>query len=524
MLSIYFLSENIFLIYMSGKTLRNKIGLFAGIFLSFLVFILPFGENMDHSTRLTAACAVLMAVWWISEAIPLPATALLPLVFFPFSGIMSAKSIALSYADPNVFLFLGGFMIAMAMQRHDLHKRIALNIIRLIGTSAKKIVLGFMVATAILSMWISNTATAMMMLPIGLAIIDHAYEINRKNNPEAMSKKEEFKFGTALMLGIAYSASIGGVGTLIGTPPNIIFAGVAKSLFPEIPQLGFTEWMAIGLPIVLIFLPLAWLYLVNIGVPLRNLTIAGGKDIIKKELLTLGKMKVAEKLTLLVFLLTAFGWIFRKDIQMGNFVMKGWSTLLGIEAYVHDGTVAMAGALLLFIIPTSIRKNEYVLNWEWAKRIPWGILILFGGGFALASGFRETALDIWIGNIFGSINYGSVLLLIMAVCLLLTFLTEITSNTATITMMLPVLAAMALPLNIHPFALMIPATIATSFAFMMPVATPPNAIVFGSEYLKIQHMAKAGVVLNFLGVILITLVMYLVAFPLLGITLKTFLN
>ena len=505
---------------MSLKSLKNKIGLAAGIILFVLILLLPSGSSMSHDTKLTAACAVLMAVWWITEAIPLPATALIPLVFFPLAGIMDAKTVSLSYADSNVFLFMGGFMIAMAMQRHNLHKRIALNVIRLVGTSAKKIVLGFMIATGFLSMWISNTATAMMMLPIALAIIDHAYELELKSNSEIKTPKENYKFGIALMLGIAYSASIGGVGTIIGTPPNIIFAGIVKSLFPEIPEIGFTEWMLIGIPIVLVFLPLCWFYLVNMAVPLKDLKIVGGKNIINKELISLGSMKTAEKLTLMVFVLTAMGWIFRKDIQMGEFSIPGWTNFLGIEDYIHDGTVAMAGALLLFIIPASLQRKEYVLNWEWAKRIPWGILILFGGGFALASGFRETGLDIWIGNAFGSIHYGSVLILVIAICLLLTFLTEITSNTATVTMMLPVLAAMALSLQVPPLALMIPATIATSFAFMMPIATPPNAIVFGSKYLKIRDMARAGFALNLFGVIIITLLMYLIAFPLLGISLK----
>jgi len=506
---------------MTIENTKNKLGLLTGIVIFILIIALPGNTNMEHNAKLTAACAALMAVWWISEAIPLPATALLPLILFPMTGILNAKKVAVSYADPNVFLFLGGFMIAMAMQRHNLHKRIALNIIKLVGTSAKRIVLGFMIATGFLSMWISNTATAMMMLPIGLAIIDHAYETVPGTDKNNKIQKDNFKFGAALMLGIAYSASIGGIGTLIGTPPNIIFAGISRSLFPDIPQIGFTEWMLIGIPIVLVFLPLTWFYLVNFGTPLRDVKISGGKNIIKEELTSLGKMKLAEKLTLTVFTLTALGWIFRKDIHLGNFIVRGWTNLLGIEDFVHDGTIAIAGAILLFIIPIDIRKNEYILNWEWAKRIPWGILILFGGGFALAAGFHETGLDSWIGHAFGSIHYRSVLLVVVAVCLLLTFLTEITSNTATITMMLPVLAAMSVSLHVHPFVLMIPATIATSFAFMMPVATPPNAIVFGSKYLKIQDMAKAGIILNFLGVIVITVFMYFIAFPLLGIVLKT---
>jgi sodium-dependent dicarboxylate transporter 2/3/5 len=464
-----------------------------------------------------AACALLMAVWWLTEAIPLAVTALLPLLLFPFFGLMTARDAALPYADPNVFLFMGGFMIAIAMQRHNLHKRIALTIIHLIGISPKKIVLGFMIATAFLSMWISNTATAMMMLPIGIAVVEHIKDQTSEDNRIA-GKSAVSNLGTALMLGIAYASSIGGVGTLIGTPPNIVFAGMVHKLFPDIPAVNFIDWMVIGFPIVVVFLPLTWLYLVYIAAPVAAARAPGNRDIIREELNELGVMSRGELLTLIVFCLTALGWIFRKDILVGNFRIPGWSNILGIESFVHDGTVALLGAMLLFVIPTNFRKGEFLLNWEWAKKIPWGILLLFGGGFALAAGFQESGLDYWIGNLFGRIHYGSVLILIISVCLLLTFLTEITSNTATITMMLPVLAAMSLAMHIHPFLVMIPATLSTSFAFMMPVATPPNAIVFGSNYIKMGDMARAGIVLNFIGMLLVTAAMYLIVIPLLRLT------
>ena len=497
--------------------IRHKVGFFSGIILFFLILIFPFVTGMGNITRYTAACAVLMAFWWLSEAIPLAATALLPLVLFPLLKILPAADVALSYADSNIFLFLGGFFIAFGMQRHNLHKRIALNIIRLLGTSPRKIILGFMLATAFLSMWISNTATAMMMLPIGIAVIEHIKPyINANPSNNALNGKQD-KIGISLMLGIAYAASIGGIGTLVGTPPNIIFAGVVKNMYPALPEIDFVRWLGIGMPVVVIFLPITWFYLIYIGAPVAKTNIKVGKEIINNELKALGKMKIEETITLLVFCLTAMGWIFRRDIVIGDFHIPGWASLLGIEKYVNDSTVALIGALLLFVIPVNLRKKEFIMNWEWAQKVPWGILILFGGGFALAKGFESSGLDRWIGSAFVGINHISLFLIIICVCTLLTFLTEITSNTATITMILPILGAMSVNFGMNPFLLMIPATLSASCAFMMPVATPPNAIVFGSGYIKIQDMARIGFVLNLTGVIIITLLMYFCAFPILGI-------
>jgi sodium-dependent dicarboxylate transporter 2/3/5 len=374
-----------------------------------------------------------------------------------------------------------------------------------------------MIATAFLSMWISNTATTMMMLPIGMAVISHVQTQIENENPDITVDRHHLPFAIVLILSIAYAASIGGIGTLVGTPPNLVFAGIVRNTLPGYPEIDFVTWMKIGLPVVIIFLPLAWIYLVYIGSPPGINHIPGGSILIKNEIRALGKMNRGESITLTVFCLTALGWIFRTDIGIGHFTIPGWTNMLGIEEYVHDSTIALTGAMLLFAIPTDLRKHEFVLNWEWAKRIPWGVLILFGGGFALASSFQSTGLDRWIGNLFAGINILSVLFLVISVCLLLTFLTEITSNTATITMMLPVLAAMALSMKINPFILMIPATVSTSCAFMLPVATPPNAIVFGSEYIEIHHMARIGFVLNLMGVVIITTLMYLVVLPMLSI-------
>ena len=501
-------------------SVRHNAGFFLGIILFFLVLILPFDKGPGNIARYTAACAVLMAVWWLSEAIPLAVTALLPLVLFPILKILPAKEVALSYADSNIFLFLGGFFIAFGMQRHNLHKRIALNIIRLLGTSPRKIVLGFMMATAFLSMWISNTATTMMMLPIGIAVIDHIKPYIKNNQSDNVLKREQHNIGISLMLGIAYAASIGGVGTLVGTPPNIIFAGIVKNMYPTLPEIDFVRWLGIGIPVVFIFLPITWFYLVYIGAPVAKTNIQVGKEIISDGLKALGKMKIQEIITLLIFSLTALGWIFRRNIVIGDFQITGWASLLGIEKYVNDSTVALIGALLLFIVPVNLRKKEFIMNWEWAQRVPWGILILFGGGFALAKGFESSGLDRWIGSAFTGIGHISLFLIIICVCTLLTFLTEITSNTATITMILPILGAMSVNFGLNPFLLMIPATLSASCAFMMPVATPPNAIVFGSGYITIQDMARIGFILNLAGVIIITVLMYFCAFPLLGIVLS----
>lgn len=497
--------------------MRQRIGLFLGPALFLLIIFLPAAHDMTIQAKMAAAVAVLMATWWITEALPIPATALVPLLLFPLFGIMSASDVAARYADQNIFLFIGGFFIAMAMQRWELHKRIALYIIRFLGTSPTRLILGFMVATAFLSMWISNTATAMMMFPIGLAVILHAETMVQKARLDISTQRGTFTFGTVLMLGIAYAASIGGVATLVGTPPNIVFAGMVRSLFPNAAEIGFLDWFKIGFPFVIVFLPATWFYLTRIVLKPRLKEIPGEKAIIEEDLNMLGNMGRGEVMTLIVFVLVALAWIFRKNIDIGFITIPGWSNLLGLDKYVHDSTVAICGALLLFVLPVDFKKREFVLNWEWAVKIPWGIILLFGGGFALAAGFQSSGLAQWIGGRLVFLGGVHPILMIASICLLMTFLTEVTSNTATTTMMMPVLGAMAVALSMHPFLLMIPAAMSASCAFMLPVATPPNAIIFGSGYLRIPEMARVGFFLNLIGVVIITLLVYFLGIPLFNI-------
>ena len=499
-------------------TLRNKIGFWLGIPIFLLVLLLPLPESLSIEGQRTMAVAVLMAWWWITEAIPIPATALIPIFAFPMLKIMPTKSVVSSYGDSNIYLFMGGFLLAITMQRWELHRRIALHIIKIVGVGPQRIILGFMVATALLSMWISNTATTMMMYPIGLAIILHT---NEMLNKEKKLENSDNNFQTVLMLSIAYSASIGGIGTLIGTPPNIVFAAALKSIFPNAPEIGFFQWMMVGFPLVAIFIPITWLFLTKVILQLKMKSIPGGKDVIINQLKNLGPIKKAEQYTLVVFILTALGWIFRKDIVLGFVTIPGWSNLLGIQQYVNDSTVAIFAAVLLFLIPVNLKEKQFLLNWDWAIRIPWGILILFGGGIALAAGFKVSGLAAWIGNNLGLFSNVPLLVMILIICFMLTFLTEITSNTATSTIFMPILAATALAMGIHPYLLMVPATISASCAFMLPVATPPNAIIFGSGSVSIPQMAKAGFGLNFIGILLVTTITYLIAIPVFGIIIES---
>ncbi len=504
----------------AGKpyTFRQKFGLFLGIPLFILVLKIPISDTLTPAAQNTLAVAVLMAFWWITEALPIPATSLIPIVAFPLLGVAKSSEIVRSYADSNIFLFMGGFFIAMAMQKWGLHRRIALHIIKIIGLGPKKIILGFMVATAFLSMWISNTATTMMMFPIALAVILQVSNFkDEKNNllPDSIIQP----FQMAMMLGIAYAASIGGIGTIIGTPPNIVFAAQVKSLFPNAPEIEFLQWMMVGIPLVIIFLPISWLILTYVLQPIRIKKFPAGKEVIDEQLEKLGKITRGEKLVAIIFVFTALAWIFRKNIEIGQFVIPGWSNLMGVAKYVNDATVAIFSSLLLFFIPEKIDKKSFLLDWEWAIKIPWGILLLFGGGIALASGFKSTGLAAWVGHQLNAFSGMPLIFLIMLTCIMLTFLTEITSNTATSTIFMPILAATTLAIGLHPFLLMIPATISASCAFMLPVATPPNAIVFGSGYLTIPQMAKNGLLMNLIGVLIVTAVTYLIAIPAFGIVL-----
>lgn len=480
-----------------GNKRSYKPAQLVGLFLGPLLFILTLTvfspEGLSSDGRAILASTIWIAVWWMTEAIPIPATSLLPIILFPLTGGLDVKATTSSYGDDTVFLFMGGFMIALAMEKWNLHKRIALTIIEIIGTNTDRIILGFMVATGFLSMWISNTATAMMMVPIGLAII---YQVSEalKDDDSIDTSKENFGFGKALMLGIAYSASLGGIGTLIGTPPNTILAGTIETIYGI--ELSFAKWMLFGVPIAWVFIIIAWFYLVKLAYPLKVKSLPGGKEVIHAEKKKLGSASFEEITIFIVFILAALAWISR------SFILEP------INGNINDAVIGLIASLVLFIIPSINKKGDHLLDWNTAVKLPWGILLLFGGGLAIASGFVESGLSEWIGNQLTALQGVNLFLVILVVAALVIFLTEITSNTATASMMYPIMASLALALNIHPYAVMIAAAVAASCAFMLPVATPPNAVVFGSGYLRIPDMAKTGFALNILGIIIVTIAIY----------------
>lgn len=470
------------------QTLTQKIALVLGplAFLLILTFFKPDGLSKQGIAVL--ATTLWIAIWWIFEVIPIAVTALLPIILFPLTGAMSLNSTTTSFGHKYVFLYIGGFILAIAIEKWNLHKRIALNIIKTIGTNVKQIILGFMLATAFLSMWISNTATTVMMLPIAMAIVTQL-----KDNPNTIENENSI-FGKALMLAIAYSASIGGIATLIGTPPNLIFAGVLEDQYGI--EISFAKWIMYGLPLAIILLFICWKYLTKIAFKFEQNEFPGGKSEIEKQITLLGKFSYEEKIVGFVFLITAILWIIR------SFVLKQFLP------NIDDTIIAIIGAISLFLIPTKTKKGEKIMDWKSASKLPWDILLLFGGGLAIANGFKTSGLAAWIGTQLTLINHLPLFLLLLVLVFAVNFLTEITSNLATTAMLLPVIIPVAVSLNIHPFTLMVGITTAASCAFMLPVATPPNAIVFGSGYLKIKDMMRTGVLLNMVSVIIITLMVY----------------
>ncbi|MFH1943556.1 MAG: DASS family sodium-coupled anion symporter [bacterium] len=495
---------------------RHRIGLFAGLPLFVLFLLLPRPEGMSPEAQKTLAVTILMAFWWITEALPIPATALMPLILFPLLKVDNAQNVARQFGDNNIYLFMGGFFLATAIEKCGLHRRIALKTVSILGTGPKKIVFGMMCTTAFLSMWISNTATAMMMLPIAVAIAKHAELLN---SGSLLEERQFGSFETALLFGIGYAASIGGIGTLIGTPPNIIFASQVRKLFPSAPEISFFQWFIVGFPLVVFFIPVAWFYLVHIAHPVRVKSIPGGKAVIRQQLKELGSMKQDEKYVLIVFLMTALGWIFLRNIDVGLFTIPGWSNLLGIEDMIHDSTVAILASIFLFMIPVDFKGGEFLLDWKSAVKIPWGILLLFGGGLALAHEFQTTGLAEWIGSHLSVLKAVPILLAVVVVVFLLDFLTEVTSNTAITSLFMPILAATSIGMGVHPYLFMIAGTIAASLAFMLPVATPPNAVIFSSGYITLPQMARTGFFMNLLGMIITTAVVYALAIPVFRITL-----
>ncbi len=474
----------------TGLNRRQRIGLLLGPGLFLLLLALPAPEGMPAEGMRVAAVTALMAVFWITEAIAIPATALIPIALFPLLGVTSAAKVTGAYANHLIYLFMGGFLIAMAIEKWHLHKRIALHTVRLVGVTPNRVVLGFMLATAFLSCWISNTATAMLMVTIGMAVL---HQILGTEEEQDESRRN---FATALMLGIAYAASIGGVASLIGTPPNAILAGVMEKQYGY--TIGFAEWMLFAAPLSIVMLALAWFYLTRFAFRSELAELPGGKQVIHEQLNRLGKMSRQERRVLLVFMFVVSAWLFRG--------------LLDIDALknVQDSTVAIFGALLLFVIPADLKKGEFLLDWQTAVRIPWDIIILFGGGFALAEGFSASGLTGWLGEQLSLLHGTELIVLVLVVVLLVIFLTEVTSNTATASLLLPVMAGFALAADVPPLTLMASVALSASFAFMLPVATPPNAIVFASRMVTIPQMAKAGIWMNLIGTLMITLFVILV--------------
>jgi len=495
-------------------SLPRAIGLFLGPLLFALFLLIPRPMGMPAAAQRVAAVALLMAAWWVTEAVPIPATSLLPIVLFPMLGIASARDASAAFAHPLVLLFLGGFFLAMAMQQHNLHTRMALHIIRGVGVTPRRLILGFMCATAFLSMWISNTATAMMMLPIAVAVCQSLEGICFPAGGEDGESQEGRRFGILMMLGIAYSASIGGIGTLIGTPPNVVFAAAVEKMYGQV--IDFASWMMLGVPLVVIFIPLAWVYLTRVVFPLGSGSAPRAGGAISHQLRQLGRPSRGEKLVLAVFILAALSWIFRAQKFVFGVHLPGLDMVV---PGIHDATIAVAAALILFITPVDWRRGEFGLNWRWARKIPWGTLLLFGGGLSLAAAFQSSGLAPWIAErVPGLIRMPPVVVLLVVIAGT-AILTEFTSNTATTAMLMPTLGAMAVGMGQHPYFLMLAACVAASLAFMLPVATPPNAVVYGSGRLRIAQMVKAGIWMNLLGIVLWTVLMYTLAMRLFGVVL-----
>lgn len=463
------------------KTRIKRVGLITGplSFVCILLLLEPEGLSPEGLAVLASTCWV--AIWWISEAVPIPVTSLIPIVLFPLTGALDAGETTRMYGHPLVFLYIGGFIIAKGIEEWGLHRRIALNIIGLVGLDLRKIILGFMIATAVLSMWISNTATSVMMLPIGMAIITQ------------LGTGVKSQFGKALMLAIAYSASIGGVATLIGTPTNLVLAGIVQELFDT--EITFSQWIVFGLPISVILLAICWYYLTRMAFRLGTGTGEAGKEQIEEMRAGLGRITPAQKRVAVVFGITALCWILR------SFVLEKF--LPGI----NDTVIAIAGSVAMFLVPSG-RGNQRLLTWSQAVNIPWGIVLLFGGGMALAAGFQQTGLAEWIGNSMSLVQGLHFFVFVVILATLVNFLTEITSNVATASMLMPILAALSAALGVHPYGLMVTATLASSCAFMLPVATPPNAVVFGSGYIEMQDMVRAGFWLNMISIAIVSIAIY----------------
>lgn len=515
----------------SRTTLRIRwTGFLLGLIFSTLIYaIMP--DDVGHGAKLTAAVAVLMAAWWMTEALPIAATSLVPLMAFPVLGTdVEMDTVGASYGNPIIFLFLGGFLIALAMQRWNLHRRIALVTLSIMGDKPGPMIAGFMIATGFISMWVSNTATAVMMLPIGMSVLmivskvmgtalngaagaaDQDGAAGDRGEGTAGNQSDggddtgigavvKSNFGTALMLGIAYSASIGSLGTIIGTPPNLFLIGYLKDNHDI--SIGFGQWMIVGVPLSVVMMAIAWFLLVKVLFKPEIDRIPGGRELIREELAKLGPMSTGEKLVLAMFVLAAVSWISLP--------------LIFEEPPISDEGIAMAVGLLLFLIPGGANRGVRLLDWDTAEKLPWGVLLLFGGGLALSAQFSESGLTEWIGKTTSGLGVLPTILVVAIFAAIILFLTELTSNTATAATFVPVVGGVAMGLDLDPLLLTIPVALAATCAFMLPVATPPNAVAFGSGYVTVAQMVKGGLWLNVIGIVLITATVYLLAVPVFGI-------
>ena len=463
------------------------IGLALGPALFILIIMSVTPGLLSEKSIIVLALGAWMVSWWATEAMPIPVTALLPMVVFPLMGVSTVREASAPYGDPVIFLFMGGFILALGLERHNLHQRIALSLIRITGTSGNGIILGFMLSTALISMWISNTATAIMMLPIAASVTALlAKEMGQENDPRFK------KFATGLMLSIAYAASIGGMATIIGTPPNVVMVGFMKRFYDL--DVSFTKWMVVGIPLMILVLASCYFIITRILFVNHLPSIEGSRELIQRKFLELGKLSKEEKLVLTVFSITCFFWIFRQNLN----------SMIG-KNLLDDTTIAMSGGMLMFLLPVNLKKHKFLLEWSDMKELPWGILLLFGGGLCLADGMEKSGLVQLVGNYFGAQKEINPSILIFSLTAISMGLTELMSNVALVTIFVPVVFGVADGFHINPIWLAMPVTFAASCAFMMPISTPPNAVLFSTGYIKMNEMIKTGLLLNLASLIIITL-------------------
>jgi solute carrier family 13 (sodium-dependent dicarboxylate transporter), member 2/3/5 len=475
---------------MTKKAFKNTFFIALGPLLFFLFYLISFQVEQVNMFRVIGVAAW-MVTWWISETIPIPATSLLPIILFPLLGVFNLASATAPYADPVIFLFMGGFIIALAMEHNQLHKRIALTLITLTGTKPNGVILGFYLATFVLSMWISNTATAVMMLPVALSIIN----LLKTQNPFIQEEKGFKNFCLSLLLGVAYAANIGGVMTIIGTPPNVVMVGMMRQFLDV--EMGFNQWLLIGIPLGMVMLAIMFFLLNFVLFPNKMDSLPGSENLIRKQLHALGPMNTAEKRVSTIVMLTACGWIFRE-------LLNKW---IG-SPLLNDTNIAMIGGLAMFLVPAAKTEGPKLMSWSQMDRLPWGILLLFGGGLSLAKAMEASGIVQEVGELVSGFDQISVWTLVLVLTLMSLFLTELMSNVALTTLFIPVVIGIASGINAPPYLLVIPVTLAASFAFMLPIATPPNAIVFSSGFIKMKEMIRAGIILNLIAVVIIFLLTY----------------